>query len=120
MRAVALPLFIATTVAIEALAIFFLIRGLRATSRTACTRCVGHCGALAVGEGMVMVAARMAAVSSSFTDGADARPSEKAALLSQSIDAALTIGSAAIPAAFLPVAFAVLLYPRARRLPPMR
>jgi len=120
MTGVALPLFIATTVAIEALAVVFLIRGFRATSRSACTRCVGHCAALAFGEIMVAMVAKMVAVSSSFTDVAEAHPSDKAALLSQSIDAASTIGSAAIPTAVVPVAFAVLLYLRARRLPATR
>jgi hypothetical protein len=114
----ALTLFVAATILVEALAIVFLIRGLRATSRAACMRAVGQCAALAFGEGVAVVAGKVSALVVSFAGVAGVDPSMKAEMLSRGIDAAETFTSIGVPAILLPVAFAALLFARARRTPP--
>ncbi len=114
----ALTVFVAATILIEALAIVFLIRGLRATSRAACMRSVAWCGTLAFGEGVALVAGKVSALVVSFAGVAGVDPSLKAETLSRGIDAAETFASIGIPAILLPVAFAALLFARARRTPP--
>jgi hypothetical protein len=114
----AVTVFVVATVVIETLAIVFLIRGLRATSRAACMRGVGHCAALAFGEIVAVVAGKVSALVVSFAGVAGVDPAMKAEMLSRSIDAAETFESIGVPATLLPVAFAALLFARARRTPP--
>ena len=114
----ALTVFVAATVVIEALAIVFLIRGLRATSRAACMRGFGYCAALALGEIVAFVAAKVSALVVSFAAVAGVDPSQKAELLSRGIDATATIESIGVPATLLAIGFAAVLFARARRHPP--
>ena len=112
-----LPVFIAATVATNALAVVMLVRGLRATTRSGCGERAAWCVLLAIIQGGVMVASYLAGLSAAFAAVASADPSQKANLLSQNISAVARIGSIGVLAALPPVVFAAVLFVRSRRFP---
>jgi hypothetical protein len=93
---VIVPVFIAATVASNALAVGMLVRGLRATTRSGCGDRGAWCVLLAIIQGGVMVAA----------------------LLSKTIGAAARLGSIGMLASLPPVVFAAVLFVPSRRSPP--
>lgn len=112
-----LPVFIAATVATNALALVMLVRGLRATTRSGCGERAAWCVLLAIIQGGVMVASYLAGLSAAFAAVASADPSEKARLLSENISVVARIGSIGMLASLPPVVFAAVLFVRSRRFP---
>src|SRR5262245_50391135 len=110
-------LFVVATAAINLLAIVFLIRGLRARTRSGCGERAAWCFLLAIVQAGAVVATYVAALSASFGGVAKVDPSQKATVLSEHISAALQIMSYGVLAVLPSVAYAFILFVRRYRYP---
>ena len=111
------PLFAAATIAITVLAIVMLMRGLRATTRAACSGYAVWCLLLAIVEGGLTVATYLAGLTAAFRAVAATDPSQKARLLSEHIGNVAEIGMFGVMASLPPVIYAAVLFVRGRRFP---
>jgi hypothetical protein len=114
------PVFAAATIAITLLAIVVLLRGLRARTRAGCGSYAVWCLLLAIIQGGVTVACRVAGLAGAFAGVAGVDPSEKARLLSEHIGNVAEIGLFGVTASLPPVVYAAVLFVRGRRLPVAR
>jgi len=111
------PLFAVATIAITALAIAMLVRGLRATTRARCRRYAVWALSLGIAEVAVTVAAYLAGLRAAFRTIAGADPSEKARLLAEHAGNVAEIGMFGVMASLPPVVYAAVLFVRGRRFP---
>jgi hypothetical protein len=114
---VVLPLFIAGTVVVNALAVVMLVRGLRAKTRPGCSERAAWCFLLALVQSGLVVATYLAGLSAAFAAVAGSDPSQKSRLLSESISTVAQIGSLGVLASLPAFIFAVVLFVRRHRYP---
>lgn len=112
-----MTLFVVASVAINLLAIVFLVRGLRAKTRSGCSERAAWCFLLAIVQGGAVVVTYIAGLATSFADVANADPSQKANLLSESISANLQVMAWGVLALLPPIIYAFMLFVRRYRFP---
>jgi len=109
--------FASATIAITALAIVMLVRGLRATTRARCGAHAVWCLSLGIVEVGVTVVAYLAGLSAAFRTIAGADPSEKARLLAEHAGNVAEIGMFGVMSSLPPIVYAAALFVRSRRFP---
>jgi hypothetical protein len=109
--------FASVTIAITALAIVTLVRGLRATTRARCGGYAVWALSLGIVEVGVTVAAYLAGLSAAFRAIAVADPTEKARLLAEHAGNVAEIGMFGVMASLPSIVYAAVLFVHSRRFP---